>query len=171
MRMSFLEAAVSAGLAIGLVACGGGGNQAAMQNAGGAAEPAAQPSAPSAMASGGGAGKQVRLIPKNESGVNGAVTLTPQGDSLVVAVNVNGLPDGAGAYPSHIHQGTCASPGQVVQPLNDVQADSAGDGHASTTVAMSVLKQGQSHLVMVHRKDGSLASCADLPADLGSGGM
>ncbi len=158
MRIPFLQAAVGAGLAFGLVACGGGGNQAATQGSS-AAQPAAQPSASQAST-----GKQIPLVPLNDSGVNGSVTLTPQGDSLVVAVNVTGLPDGAGAYPSHIHEGTCANPGTVVQPLNSVQADSTGVGHATTTVAASVLAQGQQHLVMVHRKDGSMASCAELPA-------
>jgi hypothetical protein len=170
MRIPFLQAAVGAGLAFGLVACGGGGNQAATQNSN-AAEPAAQPAEPAAAASTSSMGQQVRLVPLNDSGVNGSVTLTPKGDSLTVAVSANGLPDGAGAYSSHIHQGTCANPGAVVQPLNAVQADSTGEGHATTTVAMSVLQQGQQHLVMVHRKDGSMASCADLPADLKSGGM
>jgi hypothetical protein len=166
MRIPFLQATLGAGLAFGLVACGGGGNQGAMQNSKAASQPAAQPAAAATSA-----GQQVQLSALNNSGVNGTVTLTPEGDSLVVAVNANGLPDGAGAYPSHMHQGTCATPGAVAQPLNDVQADSTGVGHATTTVPMSVLAQGQNHLVMVHRKDGSMASCANIPTDLGSSGM
>ncbi|MEJ2217022.1 MAG: hypothetical protein P8099_10445 [Gemmatimonadota bacterium] len=171
MRNPFLQAAVGVSLAFGLVACKGG-NQAAMQNSNAATQPAAQPSAPSQAASDSASmGTQVQMTPLNNSGVNGTLTLTPKGDSLVVAVNVNGLPDGAGAYPSHMHQGTCAAPGAVAQPLNDVQADSAGVGQATTTVAMSVLQQGQQHLVMVHRKDGTMASCAEIPANFGSSGM
>lgn len=173
MRNPFLQVAVGISLALGLVACKGG-NQAANSNA--ATQPATQPSAPAAAPAGSTAagqasmGTQVQLTALNNSGVTGTATLTPKGDSLEVAVNVNGLPDGAGAYPSHIHQGTCASPGAVVQPLNDVQADSAGVGSATTTVAMSVLQQGQ-HLVMVHRKDGTMASCGEIPANLGSSSM
>ncbi|MEJ2677860.1 MAG: hypothetical protein P8174_02155 [Gemmatimonadota bacterium] len=169
MRIPLMQAAVGAGLAFGLVACGGKGNQAATQNSN-AAQPAAQPAASAAATTTAATGRQFRLLPLNESGVNGSVTLTPQGDSMEVAVNATGLPDGAGAYPSHIHVGTCDSPGAVVQPLNDVQADSTGEGHATTTVAMSVFK-GQQHLVMVHRKDGSMASCATIPADSTQGGM
>lgn len=171
MRIPFLQAALGAGLAFGLVACGGGSNQANMQNSN-ATKPAAQPAAPAAAAEGSSSmSRQMRLLPLNNSNVNGSATLTPKGDSLTVAVDVNGLPGGAGAYPSHIQAGTCANPGAVLQPLSDVQADSTGEGHATTTVAMSVIKQGQQHLVMVNAKDGSTASCGDIPGDLTSSGM
>ena len=47
----------------------------------------------------------VKLEPQNNSGEAGTATLTPEGNSTKVVLNVTGAP--AGAQPTHIHKGTC----------------------------------------------------------------
>jgi len=47
----------------------------------------------------------VKLEPQNNSGEAGTATLTPEGNSTKVVLNVTGAP--AAAQPTHIHKGTC----------------------------------------------------------------
>lgn len=97
---------------------------------------------------------------QNQSGVTGSLALSSMGDSLTVQVRLQGLQAGQ-TYASHVHQGTCASPGSVVTPLQDVSGDT---GQARSTVAMDAV-QGQELLVMVHGADGQPISCGNLPQD------
>jgi hypothetical protein len=47
----------------------------------------------------------VKLEPQNSSGESGTATLTPEGNSTKVVLNVTGAP--TSAQPTHIHKGTC----------------------------------------------------------------
>ncbi len=114
------------------------------------------------------AGEMAMMGAMNESGVSGNVNVSTSGESVTVAVEVEGLP-GAGEYASHIHTGSCDSPGGVVVPLNSVMGVEGGTGTATTTVAMDQITGGDSYLVMVHGSEGAPVACADLPSM--SGGM
>lgn len=114
------------------------------------------------------AGEMTMLGAMNESGVTGSVDISHSGESVTVAVEAEGLP-GAGEYASHIHMGTCDSPGGVVVPLNSVMGVEGGTGTATSTVGMDQITGGDSYLVMVHGSEGAPIGCADLPSM--SGGM
>ncbi len=105
---------------------------------------------------------------KNNSGITGTVVLTKQGDSTRVAVTLNGARAGE-KYPSHIHGGTCTTPGAVVAPLGDVAVGADKSGTITTMVSTSVLDSArmkfggvieQSHLSRGMRP----VACAEIPA-------
>lgn len=112
----------------------------------------------------------------NNSGVGGAVYLTPTGDRTTVVVELQPPP---GASPeghthmAHIHSGTCASIGSVVAPLDNIVND-ASRGPTSTTVVdidIATLTDGN-HLVAAHEAGGTPGApvvCADIPAGTAGG--
>ena len=107
------------------------------------------------------------LDAKNDSRIQGTVTLTPRGDSTVVELSLSGAKTGE-TVQSHIHFGTCDTPGGVVAPLESVTVGSDGSGSSRTTVARSRLDDARkahgSLLVQAHMADGKPAACADVPA-------
>lgn len=116
------------------------------------------------------AARTATLTATNESGVSGMIHVSTAADSVTVDVEATGMP-GPGEYASHIHEGTCDSPGGVVVPLNSVMGQEGGSGTASTTVAGSQITGADSYLVMVHGSEGAPIACANLPALGGSAGM
>jgi Cu/Zn superoxide dismutase len=105
---------------------------------------------------------------KNNSGITGTVTLTKKGDSTEVAVALSGARAGE-KYPSHIHSGTCAKPGDVVAPLGDVTVGQGKSGTSTTMVLTSVLDSArtkfgslveQSHMARGMKP----VACAEIPA-------
>ena len=58
----------------------------------------------------------------------------PQTKNLIVTVSVTGLMPHS-VHPSHIHQGSCASMGAIVYPLNNVVADEHGNAFTTTTIS------------------------------------
>jgi hypothetical protein len=109
----------------------------------------------------------VMLAAKNNSGLTGSFTTQATGDSTTITVTLhNGTP--GTSYPTHVHSGTCANPGAVVQPLSSVMVGPDSTGTASTTMATSVLTQGRgpngSLLVQSHLPDGTPAACGEIPA-------
>lgn len=150
--------------AAGLLACAGG-------EQGGEA-------ATSEMASAAVGADTVTLSPKNESGLSGSVTLTEDGDSITLAVTLEGGTPGA-TYASHIHNGTCDAPGGVAAPLSGITVTEDSAGMATTTVAANVVEgeeaedpdaaedteAGESEpplLVLVHLPGGTPAACAEI---------
>ena len=106
------------GLAVMLVVadCGGGGSEATNQT----------PSVP---------GMPFTLKAVNNSGVNGDGTITKMSGKFTVTVRLTGLAPKS-SHMSHIHLGSCATgPGDVVIRLENVTADSNGDGRATTTIS------------------------------------
>lgn len=49
----------------------------------------------------------VKIAPQNDSGQKGTMTMTPEGNSTRVVINIEGAPNGA-SQPAHIHEGSCA---------------------------------------------------------------
>lgn len=134
---------------VGLIACAGGEQQAgetAMQGAMGADTTA--------------------LAPKNESGITGSVVLTEHGDSVTVAVMIDGGTPGT-SYPNHIHAGSCDQPGGVEAPLTSVAVGPDSSGMATTSVAASVIEAEAEEddgawLVQVHLPGGTPAACGEI---------
>jgi hypothetical protein len=109
----------------------------------------------------------VTLAAKNRSGITGTATLTKMGDSTQVMETLNGGRNGT-KYPSHIHAGTCASPGAVVAPLGSVSVGADKSGSATTMVLTATLDSARakfgSLLVQSHLPNMRPAACGDIPA-------
>jgi hypothetical protein len=169
-----LAAGVLAALfAIGAVACDddeNGGDATPTQPAGGeepsATEPAGDIETPTTE-DGGAAGEtiDVTLAEVSGSGVTGSATLTPTdagGTDVEVTID-GGLEEGS--HLSHIHTGTCASPGNPETTLTNVEADATGAGSATTnlTEAPSDFTDGN-HYIAVHDLAAAVVTCGDIPA-------
>jgi hypothetical protein len=104
----------------------------------------------------------VTLAAVGESGVTGEATLTPSGDQTEVMVRLMGLEPNS-THPGHIHQGTCAAPGAVVAPLQDITADATGAGTMTTTVPVAAdsVTAGQ-HIVAYHGDGGAPVVCGEI---------
>ena len=101
------------------------------------------------------------LAAKNNSGITGTASLAANGDSTTVTVTLNGGKAGT-AYPTHIHMGDCAAPGDVVVPLTSVTVGPDGSGTSTTTVPSAKLEGQSALLVQSHQPDGTPAACGDL---------
>ncbi|MEX2584612.1 MAG: hypothetical protein WD766_15190 [Gemmatimonadota bacterium] len=101
--------------------------------------------------------------PVGDSGISGEATVTDRGQQTEIMVRLTGAE--AGEHPGHIHSGTCASIGGVVQPLESITADATGTGTMTTTVelpAMTVMN-GE-HVIAYHPVGGGPpATCAQIP--------
>jgi hypothetical protein len=114
------------------------------------------------MAGMGGMATTVAMAAVGESGVTGEATLTPSGAQTEVMVRLMGLEPNS-THPGHIHQGTCAAPGAVVAPLQDITADATGAGTMTTTVPVSAdsVTMGQ-HIVAYHGDGGAPVVCGEI---------
>jgi Cu/Zn superoxide dismutase len=94
------------------------------------------------------------IAPVGGSGASGQASLTPAGSGTDVKVDLAGMK--AGPHAGHIHKGTCAAPGDVVQPLPEIVVAADGKGTASVVLAipMDSLTDGQ-HVVAYHEKGGT----------------
>jgi hypothetical protein len=83
---------------------------------------------------------RVQLRPQAFSGVSGTATLTynPATGMTTVTVSVQHLDPGS-VHPSHIHAGKCTTNGPVLAGLNNVKADAAGVGKATTVIKGSFI--------------------------------
>ncbi len=127
-------------------------------------------------AAGGMSGQQggmqsVSMSPKNDSGITGMAEFSPAGsDSVTITVTLHGVEQGK-TYPTHVHHGSCDSPGAVAQPLNSVTVESDSTGSSATTVAHSIFMADSSYFVQSHLPDGTPAACGDLPSMPHGGAM
>lgn len=106
---------------------------------------------------------QTQLQAQGESGVSGAVTVTPQGNGAAFAMHVMGT---AGTYTGHVHLGSCADTVEsaVVADLGTVTVPEGGmvDHEATASVAADSLLNG-SHFIGLHRQAGGPhVACANL---------
>jgi hypothetical protein len=104
------------------------------------------------------------IIPINElngSGVSGDATLTDNGDGTTT---IDVLVDGAsGDHPIHLHSGTCTELGDVVIPLNDVDAD--GSSITDVDVSLATI-QSEQHSINIHLSADEIATyvaCGEVP--------
>lgn len=98
-------------------------------------------------------------------GHTGDVMLHPAGQQTQVMVRLSGPQ--SGTHQGHIHTGTCANIGSVVQPLQPVDVPQAGQGTSTTTVDIppATVMNGQ-HIVVYHTAGGSPGApvvCANIP--------
>ncbi len=105
----------------------------------------------------------VKLDPLNNSGISGTATLTAQGDSTQVVLNLTGEPAGA-SEPAHIHTGSCGpSLGGVKFPLKNVE-----NGTSTTVVNASLASlQTGGFAINVHQSAANIANyvaCGNIPA-------
>jgi hypothetical protein len=106
----------------------------------------------------------VQLQPLGDSGVGGEAVITDRGAQVEVMVRLTGTP-GNTTHPGHIHSGTCANVGGVVQALEPITTGADGAGTMTTQVdlaPMSVM-DGQ-HVVVYHAAGGQPATCGEIPA-------
>lgn len=109
-----------------------------------------------------GMGSRIAINALNDSGVSGNVELTPEGSGTRVMVSLTGAP--AGAHKGHIHEGTCANLGAVVQPLDDIQA--SGSSTTTVNIPSATVMNGQ-HVIAYHTAGGDPGqpiACAAIPA-------
>lgn len=102
----------------------------------------------------------VSLDEKNESGVMGEATATHHGDSVTVLLNVSGVTED-GEYAAHVHSGDCMDTGEVMAPLNSVQA-TGGSGMSTTELLASDVPEDQGAVIQVHDQNGEPIACGDL---------
>ena len=108
----------------------------------------------------------VMLMAKNNSGITGSFTTQSVGDSTSFTVTLHGGAPGT-SYPTHVHDGNCAAPGAMIQPLASVTVGPDSTGTSTSTVATSVLtaarKANGALLVQSHLPDGTPAACGEVP--------
>lgn len=102
-----------------------------------------------------------RLLAVDESGVTGRLTIAADPESLVLAVEVEGLP-GEGEYAAHVHRGVCAEGGPVAAALSPVVGLGDGSGTSTTTMAADALPTNEPLFVQVHGANGGPIACGDI---------
>lgn len=110
-----------------------------------------------------GSGQTATMVPVQNSGVGGDATITDRGEQTEILVRLTGTPAN-GSHPGHVHTGTCAAIGSVVQALQPITTDATGTGTMTTTItipAMTIMN-GQ-HVVVYHGDGGTPVACADIP--------
>lgn len=110
----------------------------------------------------------VTLTEQNGSGQNGTATLTANGDTTMVVVNVSG--GSSTPQPAHIHPGTCAT----LDPKPIYPLTSLVNGTSETTVqaSLSTLVNG-TFAINVHKSGPEASvyvSCGDIPNMFATGG-
>jgi hypothetical protein len=97
----------------------------------------------------------------NGSGISGDATLTDNGDGTTT---IDVLVDGAtGDHPMHLHSGTCAELGDIVEPLTNVDAE----GSSVTDIELPLADiQAAPHAINIHLSEAEISTyvaCADVP--------
>jgi hypothetical protein len=104
----------------------------------------------------------IEMVELNDSGVSGEATLTADGDSTLVSIEVTGA---SGGHPAHIHEGTCDDlDPNPLHPLDPVDAD--GISETTVAVALDDLTAGE-FAINVHLSDtelGTYVTCGDIVA-------
>src|SRR5262245_52062788 len=103
----------------------------------------------------------VKLGEQNNSGETGTATLTAEGSSTKVELNVKGGAKGV-AQPAHIHEGSCAK----LDPKPKYGLSNVTDGKSSTTVPVSLETLTKGELAInVHKSAEDLktyVACGDI---------
>ncbi len=99
------------------------------------------------------------------SGVTGTATLTDMGTTTDVDVTIDGglTP---GTHMNHIHTGTCAAQGPILENLENLEAAADGSVPSTSTVIAKPLSDFDdgNHYVAAHATDGTVVACGDNPA-------
>jgi hypothetical protein len=106
---------------------------------------------------------KLTLHPQNHSGETGYVTMTQDGDNVVVAVTTTNAPE-ATAQPIHIHKGTCETlDPKPAYPLTTLQA-----GTSTTTLKGMTLAQLENgdYAINIHHSTSDVPTyyaCGNIP--------
>ena len=102
------------------------------------------------------------LHPQNHSGEVGNVTMTQDGDNVVVAVTTDNAP--AVAQPIHIHKGTCDTlDPKPAYPLTTLQSGTSTTTLKGMTVAQL---QGGDYAINIHHSTADVPTyyaCGNIP--------
>ena len=109
---------------------------------------------------------RIQLTSQGDGGVNGNVSVTPQGNGVALAIHLMGT---AGDYTGHVHRGSCgaaagAADTSAAATLGTFTVPNGGMVDTTTTVQVSrdSLMNGR-HFVGFHRGTGGPhVACADL---------
>lgn len=107
----------------------------------------------------------VQLEEVGGSGVSGEAVAMHSEDTVVIVVDLEGLP-AEGEYQAHIHSGTCAEGGGVAEPLNPVMGLEDGTGSSTTMFEPDQIPTDEPHFVQVHGDDGSPIACGDMEQEM-----
>jgi hypothetical protein len=93
----------------------------------------------------------------------GDILLADRGGETEVRVSLTNVQPNA-EVTGHVHSGTCAAIGPVVEPLDPVRTDSTGTGMMNTAVDLqrAQLMDGR-HIIVYHGPDGQPLACAVIP--------
>lgn len=99
------------------------------------------------------------------SGASGEANLSLNGEGILVSLAMQGLSEGA--HANHLHDGSCDDLGEIHITLDDIVADSAGDGIKTTASDESPLSHFETgHYLAVHAEDretiGAIVACGDV---------
>jgi hypothetical protein len=167
---------VLAALPFALTACGGGdeaaddaGEGAAVVTDSVATTTGTPMPGDTAMSGSHSMGSAVTMNAVGSSGVTGQAQFMDQAGQTMVMVNLTA--QGNSTHSGHIHTGTCASPGAVVAPLQDITlANGSGTSSSTVPVPMSTVMNGQ-HIVAYHASSGENPGapvvCGQIPAHQG----
>jgi preprotein translocase subunit YajC len=116
-------------------------------------------------ASGAGMAQTYPVSEVNGSGFNGNIVLTDLGGGKTKVAFTLTAPDSVSNkeadHDSHIHTGTCAAPGPVVHPLEDVRGNGT-PSESEVPMALSALQDGN-HLIAAHADEGEATiACAEI---------
>ena len=110
------------------------------------------------------------MVSENGTGVTGTGQVFTETGAFNVSIKLTGLVPNS-SHVSHVHIGSCASPGSIAYALLQVVANSKGEATATSTVAEYYSLPKTGWYVNVHLgEDLSEAgyvpsiSCGDLPA-------
>jgi len=103
----------------------------------------------------------IELSAVNESGVQGEAIAMHTDDTVIVLIEVSGLPE-EGEYAAHIHTGSCESGGPVAIALNPVLGEADGTGTSTTTFDADDLPTDAPQFIQVHGAGGTPIACGDI---------
>ncbi len=96
---------------------------------------------------------------------SGEATISPNGEGILVSLDMAGLTEGA--HANHLHHGTCDDLGEIHIFLDDLVADDSGDGSQTTSSDEQPIDHFESgHYLAVHAEDsetiGAVIACGDV---------
>lgn len=97
----------------------------------------------------------------NGSGVSGEAMAMDSNETVVVALELEGLP-AEREYAAHIHEGTCAEGGPVAVALNPVLGLDDGTGSSTTMLEGDEIPTDGDHFIQVHGEGGAPIACGDM---------
>lgn len=148
-----------------LMACNGRERADQTPPAGAEMAPAAETSVPQT--------RKIDLQAENGSDAGGQLSLTPLDQRTTIVITLQAK---AGNHAANIHEGTCANPGKVVKPLQDlIGSDQSLNSTTIVDMPIDSIMDGN-HVVAVHdlasspKKPGAIIACAPIPQDTTAAG-